>query len=353
MTKTIPEQNLTEYLIGLKSQYEQALTAAEANEALYKEQLSHINALLLNQLVPSARVPSLQAYIETTVPSLVAGGDANALSNSPALAPAAEVVEASPSTNNVLPSKPRAQKGKSTKTAPLSAQTTGKRVPSSLLPAYQGLKRLEAISKVLGSKQGEEVSIDSLIQSLFGDLRPAQHKTERLRLKTLMYQGVKLKLWQKAATPSNYLISAQPGKGKGRASKKASKPVSAPAAKPAARAATKVAPSRAKKAAQPLLSKSGKAKAPKAKPTATETKKRISLPLLPVYQNMTKLEAIAQVLGQHRGEDLHHDTIIQSLYGDLSPKELKEERVRIKTALLGGVKNKKWKKATVPSSYFI
>lgn len=350
MTKISPEQTLAEYLVGLKSQYQKALTEAESNAALYREQLSHVNALLLNQLVSTAQAPALQVRIETAaIPSLVVDAEADALNHRPSLAPASEVLEIDQSSNNVLPSKPRAQKGKVTKATPKSAPTTGKRVPSSLLPAYQGLKRLEAIAKVLESKQGEEVSIDSLIQSLFGDLSPAQHKTERLRLKTLMYQGVKLKLWQKAATPSNYLISAQPVKGKGRGGKKASKPVSTPAAKPA----TKAAPSLSKKAAQPLSSKSGKAKAPKAKSTTIETKKRISLPLLPVYQNMTKLEAIAQVLGQHRGEELHHDTIIQSLYGDLSPKELKEERVRIKTALLGGVKNNKWKKATVPSSYFI
>jgi hypothetical protein len=350
MTKISPEQTLAEYLVGLKSQYQKALTEAEANAALYREQLSHVNALLLNQLVSTAQAPSLQVRIETTaVPSLVVDAETDALSHRPALAPASGVLEINQSSNNVLPSKPRAQKGKVTKATPKSAPTTGKRVPSSLLPAYQGLKRLEAIAKVLESKQGEEVSIDSLIQSLFGDLSPAQHKIERLRLKTLMYQGVKLKLWQKAATPSNYLISAQTGKGKGRSSKKAAKPASVAATAPA----TKATPPRVKKAARPPAQKNTQAKATKAKPATAETKKRISLPLLPVYHNMTKLEAITQILEQRRGEVLHHDTIIQLLYGDLSPKELKEERVRIKTALLGGVKNNKWKKATVPSSYFI
>ncbi len=350
MTAISPEQTLAEYLIDLKSQYEQALTEAEANATLYKEQLSHVNALLLNQLVPTSGVPPLQARIETIAPSLVFNAEANAFSIHPALAPAPEVVESSQPSNNVRPPKPRAQKGKSTKAAALeSTQANKKRVPSPLLPAYQGLKRLEAIAQVLESQKSQEVSIDSVIQSLFGDLSPAQHKIERLRLKTLMYQGVKLKLWEKAATPSSYLISAQATKSKGRGSKKASQPPSVPAAEPV----TESVQPRTKKAAQPRAQKSAKAKATRAKPAATETKKRISLPLLPVYQNMTKLEAIATVLRQHRGDVLHHDTIIQSLYGDLSPKELKEERVRIKTALLGGVKNNKWKKADVPSSYFL
>jgi hypothetical protein len=50
---------------------------------------------------------------------------------------------------------------------------------------------------------------------------------------------------------------------------------------------------------------------------------------------------------------LHHNTIIQTLYGNLSPEVLKEERIRIKTALLTGVRDGKWQKASVPSSYFI
>jgi hypothetical protein len=74
---------------------------------------------------------------------------------------------------------------------------------------------------------------------------------------------------------------------------------------------------------------------------------------LPAYAELSKGDAIAQVLTAASGEVLHHDTIIQTLYGDLSPENLKEERVRIKTALLTGVKDGKWQKASVPSSYFI
>ncbi|WP_404790442.1 hypothetical protein [Altericista sp. CCNU0014] len=50
---------------------------------------------------------------------------------------------------------------------------------------------------------------------------------------------------------------------------------------------------------------------------------------------------------------LHYDTIIQTLYGDLSPEELKEEGIRIKSVLFAGVKDGKWQKASAPSSYFL
>ena len=92
---------------------------------------------------------------------------------------------------------------------------------------------------------------------------------------------------------------------------------------------------------------------PETKPTTAPAKSRRSLDVLPAYRGMSKREAIAQVLAAASGEVLHHDTIIQTLYGDLSPQDIKDERVRIKTALLTGVKDGKWPKAFEPSSYFI
>ncbi|MCG9891803.1 MAG: hypothetical protein MH252_12085, partial [Thermosynechococcaceae cyanobacterium MS004] len=53
------------------------------------------------------------------------------------------------------------------------------------------------------------------------------------------------------------------------------------------------------------------------------------------------------------GEILHQDTIIQTLYGDLSLEDLKGERKRMSTVLLNGVRDKRWKKAAAPSSYFL
>ena len=41
------------------------------------------------------------------------------------------------------------------------------------------------------------------------------------------------------------------------------------------------------------------------------------------------------------------------LYGDLSLEDLKGERKRISTILLNGVRDKRWKKAAAPSSYFL
>jgi hypothetical protein len=347
MTVINPERTLANQLIALKSQYEQALTEADAKATHLKEQLSHVNALLLNQLVPSATIPSLQAHIESSVTALALPPQREEASADIPLDLTLE--EDLPQRTKKAP-KAKQLKEKAAKVASKPTQSSRKGSSQTLLPAFQGLKRLEAIAQVLDGQRGKEVTIDSLTQSLFGDLSTAEHKKERLRLKTLLYQGVKLGLWQKAATPSSYLSGASTGKGR---SKKNSPPQPSPSA-PAASIAVETKPSGAKKtprkAAQPRK-KAIAQKAPTNSGTTPTTKKRNSLPLLPVYQGVTKLEAIRSVLQSYAGEDLHHDTIIQSLYGDLSPADLKAERVRIKTALLTGVKNKLWGKSPKPSTY--
>ncbi|WP_404783752.1 hypothetical protein [Altericista sp. CCNU0014] len=354
MTAINTEQVLTNQLIALKSQYEQALTDADAKAIHFREQLSHVNALLLNQLVPSKGVSSLRVQIEprTTVLALhPQAEDTTAIPPAPS-----QAEDFSPRTRQTRTGKPRKEKRiqAAPKAAPKSAPSSRKGTSQTLVPAYQGLKRLDAIARVLGDSRGKEVTIDTLTQTLFGNLGAAEHKKERLRLKTLLYQGVKLGLWQKAATPSSYLIDASTSKGNGRSKKNGQQKTSPISAEPVATETTQPSPRKSSQLGSKPRAQNNKvgAEAAVAKTTATPAvKKRNSLPLLPAYEGITKLEAIRSVLKSYAGEDLHHDTIIQSLYGDLSPADLKAERVRIKTALLTGVKNKLWGRAPKPSTY--
>jgi hypothetical protein len=298
---TLP-RSLTDSLIALKSQYEQALTNTDTKAILLREQLSHVNALLLNQLVPT------KAHIKSAEPALILE-EADAQVERLALASA--VIEA-PASDTPKPKKANTRKPKATAEPALAS---GKRSTRQLLPAYRGLKRLEAIAQLLQTTSGQGVTADQVSEGLFGPLSAVDHKAERKSLNTQLYKGQSLNLWQKGTAPGTFMIGA-------------STPSESAQLTP-------------------------KARTPKAKAPATTSAKRKSLPLLPTYAELSKGDAIAQILGQHPGEVLHHDTIIQTLYGDLSPEDLKEERVRIKTALTTGVKAGKWKKAPVPSSYFL
>jgi hypothetical protein len=291
------DRNFTDSLIALKTQYERSLTEANTKASHLREQLSHVNALLLNQLLQgNGGVPQL-TQIEAEVPVVEAIALASA--QSVAASPAAE---APPSDTP----KPKAT------AAPVLA--SGKRSTRPLLPAYQGLTRLEAIAQLLQTTPGQDISTDQVSEGLFGKLSAAEHKAERKSLNTQMYQGVVRELWKKGTKTGTFLARAS-------------------------------APSKS--------AESTKAPATEAQAPATTAAKRKSLTLLPAYAELSKGDAITQVLTAASGEVLHHDTIIQTLYGDLSPEVLKEERIRIKTALLTGVRDGKWQKASVASSYFL
>jgi hypothetical protein len=64
MTANTPEQTSLDLLISLKSQYEFALTEANSKTVYLREQLAHVNALLLNQLLPPSQLKPLQAKVE-------------------------------------------------------------------------------------------------------------------------------------------------------------------------------------------------------------------------------------------------------------------------------------------------
>jgi hypothetical protein len=302
------DTTLTDALIALKTQYERSLSQATTNASHLREQLSHVNALLLDRLLPSNRVVPQQTQSGSDVPvEAIAPSSAQTLATSPA----AEAPTSESFAHRLRP------KLKASPLKPKAADETapGKRNIRPLLPAYRGLTRLEAIAQILQTTPGQDVTTEQVSERLFGKLSAAEHKAERKSLNTQLYKGQSLKLWQKGTAPGKYKIGAP--------------------------TASKSIPTTPK-------SLSTKAKAP-----ATAVAKRKSLTLLPAYAELSKGDAIAQVLGQYPGEVLHHDTIIQTLYGDLSLEELKAERTRIKTALLTGVKDGKWQKASVPSSYFL
>jgi hypothetical protein len=285
-----PIPSLTDSLIALKTQYERSLTEASTNASHLREQLSHVNALLLNQLLQGNGV----------VPQLIQSGADAPVNEAIALASAQSL--AAPATEAPASDHPKP------KATAEPAPPLGKRSARPLLPAYRGLTRLEAIAQLLQTTPGQDVTTDQVSEGLFGKLSAADHKAERKSLNTQMYQGVVRKLWQKGTKTGTFLASASAP------SKSAESTTTAP---------------------------------------ATTAAKRKSLTLLPAYAELTKGDAIAAVLGQNLGEVLHQDTIIQMLYGDLSIEDLKKERVRMDTLLRNGVKNNKWKKAPVAASYVL
>jgi hypothetical protein len=302
--------NTTDALIELRRHYEQIIAQSEFQVTQASAQLKRIDALLVDGLL-QGDTPPLNAVIEP--------GELPALS--------AALISAAPA----ISSDPESQVESSTPAparAAASELAVSDRSPRPLRPDYEGLKRLEAIAKALQTTPGQDMKIDGLIQELFGTLSSADQKSERKRLNTLLYKGEKMGLWKKGSSPSTYKIDSQSSPSVSSSSKSSSPKV--------------------------------EVSSPKAKTTAQTTKSRSpkggrdSLPMLPQFEGMTKLEAISSVLGEQSGHVLHQDSIIQLLYGDLSPEVLSEETRRLRASLFQGVRKGLWQKAPKqPSSYIV
>jgi hypothetical protein len=190
------ENNLTDSLIALKTQYERSLTEATTNASHLREQLSHVNALLLNHLLPSHGVVPQPVQSELDVP-------VEAIAPVPATeAPASDS------------SAQRLHKAKAPAIAKSPAQTEAKQAPAKsrksfeVLPVYQGMSKREAIAKVLEQHPGEVLHQDTIIQTLYGDLSPEDLKKERVRMDTSLRNGVKANKWKKTPVPASYVLEA-------------------------------------------------------------------------------------------------------------------------------------------------
>jgi hypothetical protein len=141
------------------------------------------------------------------------------------------------------------------------------------------------------------------------------------------------------------VVSAKPGRPR---KAKASKPpkISRP---PLTQPKSKTAATK-KTTSSPKTSKT----TTKVSKTKTEAKSDESLALVPTYAGLNKLEAITKVLTEQAGHVLHQDTILQLLYGDISPEQLIEAGRRMRASLYQGVTKGLWEKAPKQrSSYWV
>ena len=294
-------RNITPALLELRQHYESRSTTAQSQSqgTDVSELLEHIDALLLSELIRTQEADVFPAQL--------------APQNPPALPSAPPAV----SSESATPS--RAESESIAKVEP-SQEKTSDRTPRELQPAYAGLKRFEAITQALQKTPGQEVTTNRLIEELFGSLSPSEQKSEQKRLNTLLYNGEKKGLWQKGTAPSSYKIG---------------------------KSTTKTAP---KPTAEPTTSTS-EPSAPKQPSPMTRTGQLL---LLPEFEGMSKLAAISKVLMDQAGQVLHQDSIIELLYGELSPEVLKAETKKLRSSLFQGANKGLWDKAPKqPSSYLV
>jgi hypothetical protein len=340
--------NPTTPLIELRHHYQNMIAQAEYQVTQAKSQIEHIDALLVNDLLQAQESTVLKADLILDMPALAAASipdfdsDAQASrSENGSSAPKAPAAKAR-ATKAKAKTTPKAQAAK--------ARSSG-RESFPLLPAYQGMTKLEAISQILSEQSGHVLHQDTIIQLLYGDLSPEVLKVESRRMRASLFQGVTKGLWQRAVKqPSSYVAK----NGKARKSKPTESDDIAP--KERAKTAKSSQPENDPSAATPTV-RAGKKSKTATEPKAVAPKKSSSrgreqvLSLPAEYAGLSKIDTVAKVLDENKGKVMHMDDIIEQLYGKLSGDDLKAEKVRMKDVMTRGVKRKLWRKAEgVPSS---
>jgi hypothetical protein len=70
--------------------------------------------------------------------------------------------------------------------------------------------------------------------------------------------------------------------------------------------------------------------------------KVLEVPMLPEYEDLTRMEAIKKLLQEHVGTVCHIDFIVRSLYGELEPTVLRVVKGRVQSSLTQGRERNSW-----------
>ncbi len=312
-------------LIALHDRY-LALVPTTVQQAHHtREQLNHINALLVEQtLAPGASASAMPS--ETTKPFSFAVSQgiappAQPLAAQPAFpaltsAPALTATPTPPTPATKAQPKPAASQRKPKATPPPKpptkpAEEQGKAQRDtvlSLLPSFAGLSKTEAVAKVMADHAGQPLSLDQIIEQLHGELDASALRQERKRMRTIMWRGVDSKRWARAkGKDSHYTLS-----GKGLPTSNGKTPTK----------------SRSTATKTTMASKAVRGKGAIAKPAIAGS----------------LMGAVGQVLQDNRGTPMRAEAIATAIYGKLSPARLAEVKKDIADRLAKGAKANRWQR---------
>jgi hypothetical protein len=313
-------------LIALRKHYQSLLSSLEDKATQTQEQLSHINALLADQFVPQQEHPhvALQAQIQVTEPFLVLNDLTEPASDTteivPAEAPSATLLgkhtqKASASQTRAKRKAISGQDDDDLEDMPLIPEHVSAQVPTSrkgnrpqtkhpLLPAYAGLSKIEAITKVIQENAGKIVHVDQLINTLHGELSGVELKAERDRMRNTLNRGMSNGQWQKV-------------KGRVMSYTLDSKLLKASSAKQTElKSAAKPAPSLSSDKQEFRLQSVGK-----------------SLP-----------DAVEKLMQAHRGEAMTTDSVAKILFADVDDARLSKIKKQLNTTFSRGVMQGRWQR---------
>ena len=266
----------------MKEHYEAILAESASKVDYAREQLTHIRALLDDQLLATtvARKPARSTRAKAT-----------------------------PSVSSAAPTSPSLASPPST-----AARSTKAAMKLPLLPPYDRLSKIDATAAVFQECQGQVLHIDDVIEHLYGHLNTSDLKAERTRMKDVMVRGMKRGLWTKVhKVPLSYIMEG-----------------------PASDQTQPQPPKSRKRKSTPKRSQ-------RPKPSQTG-KSVVQLEVLPPYQDKGMTIAVEDILRDHQGQAMTAEDVAYILYGELNPQSLAVAKKRLHDIFSKGVKQNRWQR---------
>ncbi len=306
MTLEPSDSPFVDQLITQRDYYQAQIETFEQQANHARQQLVHINALLLDQFLPAS----------DSSPIAIA-----ATRQEVAYRPA--LTNGAPETAQLLGSAPITQPTSEVKSAvPAKPVTDRKGRPQTLLPLlapYAHLSKIAAVGQVLQEHQGSGVNPEAVIQSLYGDLNAADLKDEQTRMRATLNHGVRKGLWRKQGRGGDYALNESKSLQ--------SKPQAAQA--------------------QPKSSEASQLAQPKpAKQTAKKSKTSRG-------RGQSLMDQVVNVMQSHPGEVMTSESVAKELFGSLPSKQWAAVRKRISGIFSQGVQLKKWQRVANQKGAYI
>lgn len=182
-------------------------------------------------------------------------------------------------------------------------------VKTPMLPKYQNMTKTQAVEHLLGEHEGTILHVEYILRALYGTLDAEAIKSEKPRIYDTLSRGVEKGLWDKVPDQAScYTIDLKLVEAEETSAKTAQ---------------TNKASSQNKK---------------------QQSRNQHSEEMLPRYQQFNFTEAVAAVVNENPGQILTTEQVARELYGELSGKTLTKAKDRIGKTLWSGAKQNRWQR---------
>jgi hypothetical protein len=336
MTMNSQDSPILEQLIALRDHYQVLVEQHEHKVIHARQQLTHINALLVDQFLPASGSAALSIAALQQEPSFLPAISGATAALSSLSAPDAPTGVASDDTDDDDEDESELMATTAAQSSP-DLKRFGPQTKLPLLKPYAHLSKIGAVKQVLQENQGNVLQADSIIKTLYGDLSIEDLRDERIRIRATLNLGVRQGLWtrlkgrggrytlepQKAQSATAKTKTKAEKSTRGRGARAASAPVEKPAGKRGAKSVAATAKSPAKAAAK---------SAAKMSPTGRR------------LRGGSLMERVINVMRAHPGEVMTSESVAQEIFGSLQGGERAKARRRISDIFSKGVPLKHWRR---------